>query len=203
MSNKAEYNRRKEQGICVICGKEKAGDGKVACEKCLENRRNYQRETRKFFRKMKICPRCAKNKLFGEEKTCPECLAQNIIMRKKTCIKKDKTNMDYFNERQETLKELGLCRTGCGRKRAEGKTYCETCLVKHREASRERSRRKSRDGLSRSERPNYGLCYTCGDQLDRDGRICSKCAEKMTLNLPKVHDNKNWRKQNANLFTSR
>lgn len=194
------YNRRKEQGICVICGKEKSRKNSVACEWCSEKQRIYIKETRDFYRKLGYCPRCGKNKLFGDEKTCPECLAENAIIKKRSREKLKKTDMDYFRERQERLKQAGLCCTGCGRKRAEGKTYCKICLIKHRERSREYRRKKKGQDLQRSERPSYGLCYTCGAELDRDRRACVKCAEKAAKNLHKTRDNKLWRKSNNLLF---
>lgn len=198
--SKTTYNRRKEQGLCVICGKTEPRQGGVTCEKCLEKQRNYQRETRQFYREIGICPRCGTNKLFGDEKTCPECLAREAVIRKKSRGKLKKTDAEYARENQERLKKLGLCRTGCGRKRAEGHTYCETCLVKHRERNQ---KKRQENSLNRSERPSYGLCYTCGKALDREGGICVKCAEIMTKNLPKTRDNKYWRNSNDVVFSGK
>ena len=74
--SKTTYDRRKEQGICVICGKEKPKEGYICCEQCKEKRKIYQRETREYYRNLGICSRCGKNKLFGEENECPECMAK-------------------------------------------------------------------------------------------------------------------------------
>lgn len=54
--------------------------------------------------------------------------------------------------------------------------------------------------MERSERPNYGFCYTCGNPLDRDGRVCKKCAEMMKKNLPADRDNEAWRNDNNLIF---
>lgn len=200
MSSKEEYNRRKEQGICVKCGKEKASMGRVACIKCREKQKNASKERREFYISFGYCPRCGKNKLFGDERTCPECLAENAIIKKRSREKLKKTDMDYFRERQECLKQAGLCRTGCGRKRVDGKTYCEICLIKHNKKAREYRRKTKKQDIQRSERPSYGLCYTCGKTLDREGRMCIKCAEKATKNLPKKRNNRIWSEDNKIVF---
>lgn len=201
--NKNSYRRRKEDGICVLCGIAKADEGYATCEDCREKQRIERKKTREFYRNMGICPKCGKNKLFGDEKTCPECLARLAITRKKSMKKLGKTDMDYFRANQDRLKKEGLCRTGCGRERAVGKTYCKLCLAKHNDRAKAYSRMKTKGGLARSERPSYGLCYTCGEPIDRDGRVCKKCAEILKNNLPEKRDNPNWRKQNAMLFKER
>lgn len=42
MSCKEKYYERKSKGLCVHCGR-KAVDGKVCCEKCLENGKRYKK----------------------------------------------------------------------------------------------------------------------------------------------------------------
>lgn len=76
-------------------------------------------------------------------------------------------------------------------------TYCEKCLAKKRIF--ERKRREKNVPIPRSERYNYGLCYTCGEPLDSDKRLCQKCCERGTLNLKHNKlDNSNhpWRYDN-------
>lgn len=198
--SKATYIERKTQGICVSCGKVPSRAGKVMCVECAEKQKVYQEKTRDFCKKMGICPRCHKNKLFGEEKMCLECSAKDMFVRKKSRERKGKTDMDYYREGQKKLAQLGLCRTGCGRQRATGRTYCEICLAKHRKRTKEYARKKRNDYLPRSERPNYNLCYTCGSSLDRTGKVCTECAKTMTDNLPKTSNNEYWRKQNKIIF---
>lgn len=196
----ATYQKRKSQGICVDCGKEKADEGYVTCTKCRTKQRISSQERREFYKSLGICPRCGKNKLFGDERSCPECLAENAIIKKRSREKLKKTDMDYFREYQERLKQEGLCRTGCGRKRVSGKTYCKSCLIKHNEKTKEYKRRNGKNEIPRSERPSYGLCYTCGKPLDRRGRICNKCADRMTRNLPESKGNNNWMRDNKIIF---
>lgn len=42
--NKNKYRSRKEQGVCTVCGKRKATDGKVTCDICRARLRRYSRE---------------------------------------------------------------------------------------------------------------------------------------------------------------
>lgn len=178
------YARRKLQGICVKCGKNEAIANRVLCVSCAEKQRKYAKENRDFYKKHKICPRCGKNKLFGSENTCPECLAKNMIDCKKWQSKQGGSS-EYYKKDIAKLKEKGLCRSCRRRSVEQGHTYCPICLEKKREKSRlYRARTKDKKcEISRSERPSYGLCYTCGEKIDRDGRVCKKCAEKLQKNF--------------------
>ena len=42
--HKERYQKFKEQGICVMCKKEKAVENKVFCEKCREKHRQQKKE---------------------------------------------------------------------------------------------------------------------------------------------------------------
>lgn len=181
------------------CGKVKAVQGKVMCAECAEKSKVYRQETREFLRNMGLCPRCGKNKLFGDEKECPECSAMMYEINQRSRERRSITAMDYYRKDIVRLKSEGLCRSCRKRKVAEGHTYCSVCLVKHRERGRI-YRRKKDNAIDRSERPNYGLCYICGEPLDREGNVCVKCADKMTANLPKYRDNLAWKNENKLIF---
>ena len=113
--------------------------------------------------------------------------------------KKERLFCGYHRKDIARLKREGLCRGCRKRKVAEGKTYCPVCLAKKRERGRIYRREKD-NAIDRSERPNYGLCYTCGEPLDRKGRICARCAEIMKNNLPDQSDNSAWRNDNKLIF---
>lgn len=197
--SKSTYIRRKAQGLCVKCGKQ-AADGRVMCAECAEKQRIYRKENREFFKSMGLCPRCGKNKLFGEEKECPECLAMMYEINKRSKERRNITSSDYFKKYYQQAKESGLCCDCRKRKAVEGHVYCQNCREKRKELGKIYRRSKDNNALERSERPDYGLCYTCGNPLDRDGRICKKCAEKMTKNLPSQRDNILWRNDNKLIF---
>lgn len=170
------------------------------CTECAEKVKIYERETRAFLKNLGLCPRCGKNQLFGDEKECLECRAMMYELNKKSRERRNITAMDYYRREIKILKEHGLCRSCRKRKVAEGHTYCSICLARKLERGKELRKRKEKVGLDRSERPSYGFCYTCGEPLDREGRICKKCAEIMTANLPWNSDNKNWRADNKLIF---
>lgn len=184
---KITYENRKSKGLCVKCGNAKAVQGKVMCAECAEKQKNYQRETRAYFKNIGLCPRCGKNKLFGDEKECPECVAAMYEINKKSKDNGNITPPDYYKKRYDKAKEIGLCCDCMKRKAVEGQVYCDVCRAKRKELGRIYRKSKNNNALDRSERVNYGLCYTCGCSLDRDGRICQKCADKMSKNLPTNH----------------
>lgn len=174
------YTRRKSQGLCVRCGKtpEKTG---VYCEECKGKQRKTRKEYEDFVKTLKICPRCRKNSV-EVGINCPECLEKEAKYRQKN---KDKINnymKDYYLKTKPILKEKGLCMQCRKRKVKAGHTMCERCLAKKREYNK----MYGTNDISRYERPSYGLCYVCGDNLDTENRICSKCKSKLTANLPKV-----------------
>lgn len=194
--SKKTYENRKKQGICVKCGKENAMPEKTMCFKCAEKVREYHRQNREFFKSIGLCARCGKNKVFGDEKECLECRAMMYELNLKSKERRNLSNKDYYQRDIQRLKENGICRGCRKRKVAENRTYCEHCLIVKRERSRKYRKMISRSGLERNERPSYGLCYTCGFPLDREGRVCKKCSKKMTQNLPRIRCNEYWREQN-------
>lgn len=197
------YERRKEQGLCVGCGKVPPRNGKIMCAECAEKQRVYREDTRKFFKSIGICPRCGKNKLFGDEKTCPECLAYAYAVNNKSKANRNFNSKEWYKKDIAMLKSQGLCRSCRKEKIAIGHTYCPSCLIKHRERAAKYKNKKDKSGLDRSERPNYGLCYFCGNPIDRDGRTCKKCAEIVKKNLPKTGGNSLWKEQNKLIFRNR
>lgn len=174
--SKYTYQRRKEQGLCVLCGNEK--DGKyVACLSCRNKQKQDSKDRRDFLKNIGICYKCGKNKLYGQEKICPECLANNNY--------KTKYNAEYQKTRYEKLRSQNIC-TKCQKNiSVENKTYCKQCLIKHRNESRE-YRMKKNGYIQRYERISYGLCYICGDETTNDRKLCDACNGKVTNNLPKT-----------------
>ena len=191
------YQKRKAMGVCVDCGKNKPVEGILSCEKCRIKNNKRHTENRVFYQSLGLCGRCGKNKLFGNEKECPECLAMMYAINIKSRKIHAQTGKDYYHREMKRLKENGMCRGCRKKKREEGHTYCTTCLIKKRERSR-RDRMKKEKPTDRSERVSNGLCYFCGNPIDRDGRSCKSCAERNTKNLPLDIGGKNeyWRQQN-------
>ena len=177
--SKETYDKRKKEGICVLCGKEKAKTNKVCCTSCGEKQKQNRKEHRDFSKKHGLCPDCGKNKLFGQERRCPECLARVYESNIKSRNKNKEYASEYYKKDILRLKSNGICR-GCRKKTVmQGHTYCEKCLIK------KRNKRNSSIEIPRSERYYYGICYICGEKLDGEKRLCNKCSERISNNFPK------------------
>lgn len=181
--SKTTYERRKIQGICVRCGKTPSVAGKVFCTECAEKSRNYNQESRLYFKKLGFCPRCKRNKLFGDEKECPECIAMMYEVNRKSKEKGNVSTKEYYRNYNERLKEQGLCR-GCRKRNiAVGHIYCSICLAK------KRIRARKNNGIERNERYKYGICYRCGKQeLVQGKKLCQKCYEDSLKSLQKANE---------------
>ena len=125
------YRQRKDSGVCVRCGKERAPGNKTHCPECLEKVREYDRKTRLFYKSIGICPMCRKDKLFGEEKSCPECRAK----RKKYSTFTEESKINNRRKQRELYKECienGICTRCRKRKAVYNRKKCEICLEKDR-----------------------------------------------------------------------
>lgn len=196
MGNKAYKSRtqeeRKKLGLCVQCGKQPAKANRVRCDDCLKKQANESKKYRDYRKDLGYCPRCGKNKIYCNESICEEC---NELVSKYRLANKDKIKEQQkisSKERSKKLKALGIC-VRCGKRKAKsGKADCEICLAKVRNAYH-----KNKTNIDRSEWPSYGICYLCGDSLDTDKKLCSKCVAKMTKNIKgKQVKNLKWQKDN-------
>lgn len=190
---KIRYHYRKDNGLCVVCGKP-AQNGRVTCDACAEKRRNYKRENTKYYRENNICPYCGKERIYENEKMCLNCSEKNYEQHKNQDPEKVREwQRKKYEKRMKYLKENNLCRACCKRKNAEGKTYCIQCLIKKRERAREKRNIKN-DFIPRYERASYKLCYICGSPLDSNSSsFCSSCRENVSNNV-KDADKTNYKK---------
>lgn len=189
------YKMLKEKGICVYCKCKPSEDGKVMCRACREKSRKQTAEKRAALIEMRICTECGSEKVFGKEKICPECAAKKYAYN----TRHRKYDPEYHKNLKAKRRAEGLCTT-CGKKKAIiGKAQCSSCTAKGRiRAARDRA-----GTIERSDRPSYGLCYTCGDRVEPGKRLCSKCSKKATNNLPKTNPNETWRMLDKALYRKR
>lgn len=180
---KIRYHYRKDNGLCVVCGKP-AQSERVTCDACAEKRRNYKRENTKYYRENNICPYCGKEKIYENEKMCLNCSEKNYEQHKNQDPEKVREwQRKKYEKRMKYLKENNLCRSCGKRQNAEGHTYCSMCLIKKRDKARE-ARCDKTNSVPRSERSHYGLCYICGHKLDeKTSSICTYCQERVTQNV--------------------
>lgn len=165
--------KRKEQGLCLKCGKPLDREG-TYCISCNNYLNEQQTLLRHWYQEHGICPRCGKNDLFGDEKNCPECAAKKYeaTMRRRGKLGKEHYNSQHNEwariEHQRRISE-GIC-TRCGKRKAYGgyKT-CGIC----REKTRNYKRRKH-GKPDRGERCNQGLCYFCDSPIKEGYKVCEK-----------------------------
>ena len=199
MTYKEKRLYREKIGVCTKCGGELDTEGKT-CSKCRELTNRKAKESRDYYLSHGICPYCGTEKLFGTERSCPECRAKRLNAaeksRKRQWDKVLEQTASSHRKKYHERKGQGLC-VRCGKRKFEsGRTLCLICLSKRHSYDQE-SRERKGIIIPRNERVANGLCYTCGNPLDRDGRICVSCANRMTRNLPEERGgNVYWRHQN-------
>lgn len=110
-----------------------------------------------------------------------------IVIRKKGKTDEQKEK-DRLRKRQlkQTRIENGLC-PRCGKHQSQNGGLCQRCR-----AYLKNYRDKNRCDLSRSERPDYGICYICGKNPTMKGKkVCDKCYETRLSTLPAMWENAN------------
>lgn len=202
---KKRYWERKNNHLCVVCGKQNETD-KALCPECRAKKNEYYRKNTKFYASLHLCTRCGKNRTFGEEKICPECRAIKATAQSLHGLTDEQKKNRYARRcrRYHERLQQGIC-TLCGRRSAvEGRAKCGICAAKSRERQREyQNRRKT--GIPRTERVQNGLCYTCGSRLDREGKaMCSRCESISRKNLEKARGcNAYWKKDDKMIYLKR
>lgn len=175
MTNKELYKYRKENGICVYCGKLREEDRKnrVACASCNNKQVEYTNETRRFRTSYGICPRCGKNKLFGSERNCPECRAIHANRaenyRKKNKDKISKNNKLSYIKRTNFYRENGLC-TKCGSKVLDNFKLCFRCREQARLYKQKESIKKNK--MDFTIRIDKGICLFCNNPVKDKYKVC-------------------------------
>lgn len=148
MAGNKEYAKevrewRKEHGMCVRCGKEKAYKNRVHCLMCLMDQREYSREhykgsseekrlkaieIRAYKKEHGICRQCSK-KVYRNHAYCYE----HYLSQKRAHERHAKERYNYYGE-------IGLCRI-CGKPRYENHKLCK----EHYEIQAERMRKINRE----------------------------------------------------------
>lgn len=171
----ALYSERKENGLCVKCGEKNDTSG-VLCSGCKEKDNKNKRNNYSYYIGMRICPRCHKEKLYGEERACLMCNAERYGRQ----LNRDRERCNEIHRKSSRKiyaesSAKGIC-TRCNKRKAvEGQKRCRMCIEKVNAY-----RRAKRTGIPRKYRPDYGLCYLCGDTVEQGQRVCAKCHERIT-----------------------
>lgn len=144
--SRQRYAARKSAGICVRCNNP-VEEGYSHCKQCLEKKRIDGKESRKFYLKIGVCPRCRKETLFGDEKMCPECKAYFYTHNEEYRNRPNSNGETYYQQRKRRLEEAGLCQRCAREKRSEGHIYCPECLIKTNAYARHKKRLRKNIGV--------------------------------------------------------
>ena len=166
------YSELRENGLCTQCRKPNPTPDMSRCPDCMRRTREQRRSNREYASKIGMCTVCFKGIPLPGKKICEDCLDKisdydanrNTPQRLHTIYKK----------RKESCTRNGIC-IGCKKRPArEGHAYCVTCYAKQKT-----KREQNKSDIIRSERPNYGLCYICGNELDNKTNVCTACRNKI------------------------
>lgn len=181
------YQKRKEAGLCVGCGKPMDNENGVYCTRCKGKRIARSRENRKYYKEHGICPTCGKNLLYGDEKRCLECRAYRAnyyekVEKHRTEEEKEKSrrkSAEAERKRKEQRKKNGIC-VKCGKRKADGGfVTCPVCREKAR--GRNAAKRQKCEQMTKEDylekRRSYlrnGKCWICGEPVFVPHKLCEK-----------------------------
>lgn len=157
--------------MCVACWKPNPTN-QSRCPECSEKYRLQRRENRRYSEKIGLCTVCNKGIPFPGKKICEDCLDKISEYDKKRNTP-EKLH-EVYKRKKAMCDAKGLC-IGCKKRPArKGHAYCIECYAKRR-----RKQLETQGTLPRSERPKYGLCYICGNDLDNKTNVCTECRNKL------------------------
>ena len=155
----------------------------------------YQ-EIKQFNQETGICINCFHEMAEPGKLKCFECAEKDRLRVEKN--RDRKREHETYKQRYESRKSQGLC-TACGKKLAEHGLKCNKCYIKAR-------KRKIKPGITRSERPAYGFCYTCGNLKLKDKKVCAECYQTRLDSIKKIcykPVTEFWKQENDILFMKR
>ena len=129
--------RRREAGLCTLCGGRRDDEKYLTCSACREKIRRsrgkkkakYQKSWYNRMREEGRCVSCGNWSWPGKAR-CKDC-------QKKSSQAARRADPDGSKKRElrQTRIELGLC-IDCGKPAEEGRSRCKRCMAKCRESSR-------------------------------------------------------------------
>lgn len=184
--------RFEQEGVCIICGKEKPESEKKICLKCKEKSATRKRQDRQARKLLGICTECGKQLAISGETLCLSCkmykretAKPKMLTPEQKAIKSEKDAKAYQNR-----KTSGAC-VNCGKRPQQHGLLCNKCystrLIRNQATSSD---------IARSERPAYGKCYICGaEELVEGKSVCSRCYDTRLNNIKKIMY---WNKEQKN-----
>lgn len=167
----------------------------------------------KYYKEHGICPQCGIREHAPGRVRCEICLAQNAESKQK------KIESENLQQRQARLSNVNIYRRKmrsnrkdngkciwCGKPLSMYSTcFCPDCRIKN-----QRRNELRKNGIPRSERHTYGICYRCGKNPILPGKkLCKACYEQCINALEsankseKTADRRNYIRQQNNLIFGR
>lgn len=170
-------------------------------------------ENYKYYKDHGICPQCGVREHAPGRVRCEICLAQNAESKQR---QRDTENSERREARLSSMntyqkkirrerKASGKC-IWCGKPLSAYSTcFCPDCRIKNQKRNELR-----KNGIPRSERHTYGICYRCGKNPILPGKkLCKACYEQCINALEsankseKTADRRNYIRQQNNLIFGR
>jgi len=179
-ADKLRREERKENHICIRCGKNPTTD-KSMCDDCRDKMATYRNETRKFNKEHNICTMCRHEIVYDGFSTCEMCREKQKeysakFYSKETEVKRKerkRKQAEYMRDKRAKRKEQGVC-VECGKKLcANSQIHC----IEHYIANKNNYTPVE---IPREQRVGYGLCYTCGNEIENTQyKLCNCCLDRV------------------------
>lgn len=179
-ADKLRREQRKANHICIRCGKNPTTDNSM-CDDCRYKMATYRNETRKFNKEHNICTMCGHEIVYDGFATCEMCRDKQKeysakFYSKETEEEKLARNIkqaEYIKNKRQERKTKGVC-VECGKKLCANSTiHCLEHYIANKKAYKKIE-------IPREQRVDYGLCYTCGNEIeDKHYKLCNGCLERI------------------------
>lgn len=170
------YYKRKELGLCVLCGGEieEERKGKVFCESCSKKQALNHKGDYKAYQDLGICPICHRERLYPGEKNCTLCLSKRVHPKdeyQKYCENQKARKRELYAQD----KANGMCTRCHKRKAVSGITLCSICRAKRNNyVYKLRYPNKEYNINKRANWVENGKCYFCGEESKDGYKICER-----------------------------
>lgn len=181
-ANKRMIERRKLNNLCVGCATKLPDNSKhVFCDKCLERKKEENRDRRKWYSEHNICPRCGTVSIGNDEGMCPDCRAKAYvnIMKGRNREEYNKKHREWDKEDRAKCEKEGVCVRCRKRQASNGFKTCAICRTK----IREQKRRRSNTQFNIEYKEKNGICRFCNEPVYKNYKVCeyhyNMCVEKL------------------------
>lgn len=171
----SRYQKLKNAGLCVRCGKTRDRDG-AYCSACCKKHTDENKTAKKWYAENHVCPSCRKESLYGDEKQCLACQQKHNnfqeIYRQKNRLELNKRHADGARRIYAERKAQGLC-PRCGKIRPQfGFITCGLCQKKDNSTLRSKY-------VPHPIIPVEGKCRYCDNPVYRNYKVCQEHFDKM------------------------